>query len=367
MISYAQNQEDVLLDRAFPRGKKGFYIDIGAYHPTVNSVTRHFYDQGWRGINVEPAEEVFQKLAKARPRDMNINVGVAETEGTLSFFKSPPEAGWSTFSEELAVYHRNAGIELEETKVAVTTLARICEEHVRDQTIDFMSIDVEGYERHVIEGGDWKRWRPRVVVIESTEPGKTVPTHNEWENLLLDEGYLFAFFDGLNRYYVRPEDKDLLAVFEAPANILDDFGIYQHIKAIEDLNGLIARQERHLAASRAMNESLRSELAHLPLELSQLHAKSEWMERAVTTIKAECEQLKNGALADAQDRYEDLQRELGISTEELREVRRTLSDIGPLGVAIARRLAGLAVRFPAPAALAKRGIRIALRVKRALV
>lgn len=367
MISYAQNQEDVLLDRAFPRGRKGLYIDIGAYDPTLNSVTRHFYDLGWRGINVEPAEEAYDKLARARPRDVNLNLGVAETEGTLSFFKSPPESGWSTFSEEIANHHRSGGLELEEFKVDVTTLSRICEEHVGEQTIDFISIDVEGFERQVIEGGNWERWRPRVVLIESTEPGKTVPTHQQWEQLLLDSGYLFAAFDGLNRYYVRREDEDLLPAFEAPANILDDYVVYHHLKAMEDLNGLIARQERHLAASRAVAESLRAELANLPLELGQLHTKYEWMERSIASIKAECEQLRGVALAEAQAGHEELQRLLGASTAELQEVRNLLGGIGPTGVAVARRLAGLAARFPTLSRVAKRVLRLALRIKRALL
>lgn len=367
MISYAQNQEDVLLDRAFPRGRKGLYVDIGAYDPTLNSVTRHFYDLGWHGVNVEPADEAFEKLKRARSRDINLNLGVAASEGTMTFFKSPPESGWSTFSEEIAGHHRNGGMELEEVKVGVTTLARICEDHIGDQTIDFMSIDVEGFERQVLEGGNWERWRPRVVLIESTEPGRTVPTHQQWEQLLLDSGYLFAAFDGLNRYYVRSEDEDLLPVFEAPANILDDYASYHHLKAVEDLNSLIARQERHLAASRAVAESLRAELANLPLELSQLHTKSEWMERSIGSIKAECEQLRSVALAEAMSGQEEIQRLLGESTAELQNVRTMLGGVGPTGVAVARRLAGLAGRFPALAAAAKRFLRLALRIKRALL
>ena len=54
MISYAQNAEDVLLNRAFAGRGDGFWIDVGASDPVVNSVTKHFSDHGWRGINVEP-------------------------------------------------------------------------------------------------------------------------------------------------------------------------------------------------------------------------------------------------------------------------------------------------------------------------
>ena len=57
MISYAQNFEDVMLARAFGDRRDGFYIDVGACFPDVASVTRHFYDLGWNGVNVEPMAE----------------------------------------------------------------------------------------------------------------------------------------------------------------------------------------------------------------------------------------------------------------------------------------------------------------------
>jgi hypothetical protein len=54
MISYAHNFEDVLLDRCFRNVSNGFYIDVGAWDPVVDSVTHHFYEKGWHGINGEP-------------------------------------------------------------------------------------------------------------------------------------------------------------------------------------------------------------------------------------------------------------------------------------------------------------------------
>jgi hypothetical protein len=61
-ISYAQNFEDVMLWRALKGLKKGFYIDVGAHDPEVDSVTKAFYDRGWCGINIEPAEVPFRRL-----------------------------------------------------------------------------------------------------------------------------------------------------------------------------------------------------------------------------------------------------------------------------------------------------------------
>ncbi len=67
MISYAQNQEDVLLNRVFQGLSDGFYIDVGANDPVVDSVTKLFYDRGWTGINVEPDENCWRRLERSAP------------------------------------------------------------------------------------------------------------------------------------------------------------------------------------------------------------------------------------------------------------------------------------------------------------
>jgi peptide methionine sulfoxide reductase MsrB len=59
LITYAQNQEDIMLHRALRDVQKGFFIDVGAQHPVVDSVTKFFYDQGWRGINIDPMPQWF--------------------------------------------------------------------------------------------------------------------------------------------------------------------------------------------------------------------------------------------------------------------------------------------------------------------
>jgi hypothetical protein len=83
IISYAQNFEDVLLNRVFGGVNYGFYVDIGAYHPVDDNVTKAFYDRGWSGLNIEPGE-VFPELAAARPRDINLNMAVYDRGGEIS-------------------------------------------------------------------------------------------------------------------------------------------------------------------------------------------------------------------------------------------------------------------------------------------
>jgi Methyltransferase FkbM domain len=90
------------------------------------------------------------------------------------------------------------------------TLAELCARHGGAE-IDFLKIDVEGGEADVLAGADWQRFRPKVIVIEAVMPGSNEPAWGEWEPLLLAQGYRFALFDTLNRFYVAEEAPDVLA------------------------------------------------------------------------------------------------------------------------------------------------------------
>jgi hypothetical protein len=111
-------------------------------------------------------------------------------------------------------------------KVETRTLADVCREHVQGREIDFLKIDVEGAEPSVIRSADWQVFRPVIVLVEAITPLTRMPSHDEWEQTIVDAGYLFAYFDGLNRFYVREESKSLLAAFALPPNVFDDFRQY---------------------------------------------------------------------------------------------------------------------------------------------
>jgi hypothetical protein len=157
---------------------------------------------------------------------------LSHCEGTLELHEFPSNAS-STLSPSLVKFWRDQGLDCVKRSVPVTTLARVCEDLV-DKPIDFVKIDVEGHEREVIEGGDWRRWRPRVILIEAMWP-------DQWEHLILAADYLFAIFDGINRYYVRAEDRQLLSAFSAPVNFLDDYIPYKYVFRIDELSAELGR------------------------------------------------------------------------------------------------------------------------------
>ena len=215
-ICYAQNFEDIVLWRVFRLSvEKGFYIDVGANDPTTHSVTKAFYDRGWRGINVEPSPNFFERLCAERLRDINLQVAVSDREGQLTFFDEG--GGLSTVDQKVAADLRRDGSQVVEYSVPSQTLNSICERYI-DGEIHFLKIDVEGHETSVLRGMDFERWRPWVLLIES--PFNVEP---EWRPLLESARYHEVRRDGINRFFLAEEHMALKGAFDMPPGFLDDF------------------------------------------------------------------------------------------------------------------------------------------------
>jgi FkbM family methyltransferase len=235
MLSYAQHFEDVYLMRCFRERKDGFYIDVGAGHPVIDNVSFAFYLKGWHGITVEPNPSLAKLSRSVRPRDIGAETLVGSAPGEAKFFLVDDFHGLSTMiGENAKAAAENYGKKSNELTLPVTTLAGLCKKH-QPKAIDFLKIDVEGAEKDVLEGADWKTYRPRVVVIEATMPASPEPNWGGWEPFLLSQKYRFVFFDGLNRYYIAEEEAALAAHFDAPVNPFDKaIQLSRYRKALED-------------------------------------------------------------------------------------------------------------------------------------
>jgi len=220
-VSYAQNFEDVMLWRALKHVESGFYIDIGAQDPIIDSVSRAFYEHGWRGVHVEPTQQYSDKLRLARPDETVLQLAIGIQAGALTFYEFE-DTGLSTADPDIARRHQEAGFCCNETLVPVISLDALFEQ-IGVQDIHWLKLDVEGLEKAVLESWKSSSARPWVLVIESTRPLTQEESHDEWEKLLLAKGYRYVYFDGLNRFYISRHHADLVSAFRAPPNIFDGF------------------------------------------------------------------------------------------------------------------------------------------------
>jgi FkbM family methyltransferase len=201
--SYSQEGEDLVLARILGNLNisTGFFVDIGAHHPTRFSNTYFFYCKGWRGINVDAFPGTKSLFERMRPRDISIECGVGAQKGKLKYF-SFNEPALNTFSEQEAAKKNIAPYHIVETlEIPVVTLKQILDENLPKGTqIDFMTIDAEGFDHEVISSNDWNLYRPRVILIEllNTEMEKlgTHPT----SQLLHSHNYR-AFAKSYNTFF----------------------------------------------------------------------------------------------------------------------------------------------------------------------
>jgi FkbM family methyltransferase len=283
MFSYAQNFEDVMLARLFADQHDGFYVDVGAAHPSDLSVTRHFYGLGWRGINIEPVRAKFQLFVEQRPGDTNLNCAVGLLEGPATFFEVTGNTALSTFDAERARELEASGQHIESYPVEIRSLGSILERYAAGRTIDFLKVDTEGSEEQVLRSVDLGTWRPKVLVIEAVRPIDAFPgwgTFNagdlgnwhRWEPYVLDGGYVLAHFDGLNRYYLHRDFAFLADRLATPPGVFD----FIMPSVMETMGAEVRRAESAVVerlARSPTDATISSELASISSRLAAIEAK----------------------------------------------------------------------------------------------
>jgi FkbM family methyltransferase len=273
--SYAQNFEDLMLYRALEAVECGFYIDIGAQHPEIDSVSRAFFERGWTGVHVEPVPEYAQMLREARPGDVVLEAAVSSEAGEI-VLEVFPATGLSTVVASVAAKHVvDCGpVNRRKEVVPTLTLAMVAAE-VGGRDVHWLKIDVEGHEKAVLEGWRSSGLRPWICVVESMHPNSTVSTHLEWEHILHAEGYECVYLDGLNRFYVASEHADRLRpAFQTPPNVFDNIQLGEHASMCREL---VARYETELRDLTASRHSLMRQLTETdPKLVEAMKASASW-------------------------------------------------------------------------------------------
>ncbi len=170
-ISFSQEGEDMLLSSLIDISKSGFYIDIGAHHPTRLSNTHKLYLAGWRGINIDPSPGVMIPFNEIRKRDINLEVAISNHTQKLVFFLFD-EPALNTFDKQKAeaIVKGSEFKIIDQKELNTVELKDILNKYVpKGQDIDFMNIDVENLELEVLKSNDWEKFKPKLLLIENIQ------------------------------------------------------------------------------------------------------------------------------------------------------------------------------------------------------
>lgn len=290
LTSYAQNFEDVLLWRALRDVENGRYLDIGAQDPIQESVSRMFYEHGWRGIHVEPTPTYAAALRAHRPEEIVIEAAVATSAGLITIHEIAG-TGLSTGIGAIAREHASTGWATTEIIVPTIPLHSLFSKF-GDHPIHWLKIDVEGMEADVLQSWGDHPVRPWIVLVEATRPSSQIESHHDWIGELLRRSYEEVWFDGLNRWFISADQISRRSFFTTPPNIFDGFGVTgRHFSALM-LNGQWERElqqrDGDMIEQAAVLLDVKGQLAHTRDECDRL---------AVARVSAEAEAAEQSRLA----------------------------------------------------------------------
>lgn len=192
--SFAQQGEDLVIQQMLRQFnvKQPTYLDIGAHDPIRNSNTYLFYALGGHGVLVEPNPTYAEKIRRARPRDVVLEVGVGVSGAAeADYYMMGGDGQLNTFSKAQADslvrvhHHKIEGV----VKRKLVPVNQILEAHFKDAAPDVLSIDIEGLDYEILKTLDWNRWRPKVVCVETSHV-ETGQVEREVLDLLEKNGYV---------------------------------------------------------------------------------------------------------------------------------------------------------------------------------
>lgn len=200
----AEFGEDRLLAEHFDGRRDGFYVEIGAYDGLDGSPTAYFEQTGWEGVLVEADPELAESCRRARPRARTVNCAVV-APGAPSEIQFEVLEGCRALSslaladEELrGVDHISDQLEIRRISVAGRTVDDILAEAGAPR-VDFISIDVNGYEWEALKGLTLDRWLPEIVILER---GGHLPDRRILRHMHA-HGYRFRRRTGVNDWFIR--------------------------------------------------------------------------------------------------------------------------------------------------------------------
>ena len=156
--NYSQGNEESVINSVFKNIENGFFIDVGAHHPTKLSNTYSLYKRGWRGLCIDPDRSHARAFKRFRPEDKLEHVAISNYDGEAEFY-----FGKYSVHNSLKQYENRY---VKKQKVTVHRLDSLLKSLGETRDIDVLSIDTEGTELDVLDGLDLEKRKPRLIIAE---------------------------------------------------------------------------------------------------------------------------------------------------------------------------------------------------------
>ena len=179
------NNEDTAVLKYFKDRKKGFYVDVGCYHPIHRNNTYLLHKQNWCGINIDTSQFSIDLFNYMRPKDLNYNCAISNKNENIKLFYQKELSQLSTTEKKQAesVFQGN----IKEKEIKAFTLDEILSrDKYKDSKIDLLDIDVEGADLKVLRGLSFDKFKPELVCVEIH--AKEIEKSDIY-NFLIDKNY----------------------------------------------------------------------------------------------------------------------------------------------------------------------------------
>jgi len=203
-VHFGEFAEDVFINRLFKNVNKGFYVDVGCYHPFKGSLTAKLYEKNWHGINIDISKTSIDLFKIVRKKDINLNLAISNFDGETYYYENSP------INQQNSLIQKNDN--QQKKKIECLKLNSVLIKY-NISSFEYLNIDVEGSELDVIKGIDFKRFTPTLVTIENNDLFPEDYYNNEVYKILKNNDYIFINKIGVTNFFM----------FKKFANQISDF------------------------------------------------------------------------------------------------------------------------------------------------
>tara|TARA_B100000965_G_C19539414_1_gene734872 strand:- start:555 stop:1259 length:705 start_codon:yes stop_codon:yes gene_type:complete len=184
--------EDIFISRFFKNKLTGNYVDIGCYHPIKGSLTYNLFQKGWRGINVDLSKVSIDLFKLSRPKDINIQAAITDFDGETFYYENGPINQQNSLKENS---------ELKKIPIKAIKLSTILKQN-NLKKIEFLNIDVEGFDFKVLSTLDFSEIKPTMICIEENNYNTQKILETNTHKYLQNNGYFLASKIGVSLIYI---------------------------------------------------------------------------------------------------------------------------------------------------------------------